>query len=136
MTFSGTGCTTHCQESQLAKLLPTDSDLASWVMRAHVKLPKGRAMEPCESPGGCPGLPIPNKPYAFCRHKATPNLLKGCGVQQVSHHMKYTQSHCSSLTKLSTEIKQKEEPKPLGISKQSLLVKRCFQKVSKALHDT
>ena len=29
-----------------------------------------RAQELCESPGGRPGLPVPNKPYAFCGRKA------------------------------------------------------------------
>ena len=27
----------------------------------------------CESRGGCPGLPVPNKPYGLCGRKATLN---------------------------------------------------------------
>ena len=34
---------------------------------------RGRVQELCESPGGCPGLPVPNKPHAFCGRKATLN---------------------------------------------------------------
>ena len=30
-----------------------------------------RAQEPCESGGGRPGLPVPNKLYGFCGRKAT-----------------------------------------------------------------
>ena len=30
-----------------------------------------RAQELCESGGGRPGLPVPNKPDGFCGHKAT-----------------------------------------------------------------
>ena len=30
-----------------------------------------RAQELCESPGGRPELPVPNKPYSLCRRKAT-----------------------------------------------------------------
>ena len=33
-----------------------------------------RAQERCESLGGRPGLPVPNKPYGFCGRKATLNL--------------------------------------------------------------
>ena len=32
-----------------------------------------RAQEPCESRGGRPGLPVPNKPYDLCGRKATLN---------------------------------------------------------------
>ena len=30
-----------------------------------------RAQELCESRGGRPGFPVPNKPYGFCGRKAT-----------------------------------------------------------------
>ena len=30
-----------------------------------------RAKELCESPGGCPGLPVPNSPDGLCGRKAT-----------------------------------------------------------------
>ena len=30
-----------------------------------------RAEELCESPGGCPGLPVPNSPSGLCGHKAS-----------------------------------------------------------------
>ena len=30
-----------------------------------------RAQELCESLGGCPGLPVPDKPEGFCGRKAT-----------------------------------------------------------------
>ena len=33
-----------------------------------------RAQELCESPGGRPGLPVPNSPYGFCGRSATLNL--------------------------------------------------------------
>ena len=29
--------------------------------------------EQCESQGGCPGLPVPNKPYGFCGYRAALN---------------------------------------------------------------
>ena len=32
-----------------------------------------RAQELCESRGGRPGLPIPNKPHGFCGRKTTLN---------------------------------------------------------------
>ena len=32
---------------------------------------KNRVQELCESRGGRPGLPVPNKPYGFRGHKAT-----------------------------------------------------------------
>ena len=32
-----------------------------------------RALELCESRGGRPGLPVPNKPYGLCGRKATQN---------------------------------------------------------------
>ena len=35
--------------------------------------PTVRAQELCESGGGSPGLPVPNKPGGFCRHKVTLN---------------------------------------------------------------
>ena len=37
-----------------------------------------RAQKLCESRGGRPGLPVPNKPYGFCGCNATLNQLKGC----------------------------------------------------------
>ena len=30
-----------------------------------------RAQELCQSQGGCPGLPVPNKPNGFCGRKVT-----------------------------------------------------------------
>ena len=30
----------------------------------------------CESRGGHPGLPVPNKPYGFCGHKQNEHLKK------------------------------------------------------------
>ena len=34
-----------------------------------------RTQELCDSRGGCPGLPVPDKPYGFCGRKATLNHL-------------------------------------------------------------
>ena len=38
---------------------------------------KNRAQNLCESRGGCPGLPVPNKPYGFYERKATLNHESG-----------------------------------------------------------
>ena len=37
-----------------------------------------RAQELCDSRGGRPGLPVPDKPYGFCGRKATLNHLNQC----------------------------------------------------------
>ena len=42
-----------------------------------VNCTRARAQELCESRSGRPGLPVPNKPYGFCGHKATLNLHEG-----------------------------------------------------------
>ena len=39
-------------------------------MLMHASL---RVQELCESQGGRPGLPVPNKPYGFCGRKAALN---------------------------------------------------------------
>ena len=39
----------------------------------------------CESRGGCPGLPVPNKPGGFCGCKATLKLVVVC-VEPHPHH--------------------------------------------------
>ena len=35
-----------------------------------------RAQVRCESPGGRPGLPVPNSPYGLCGRKAPSNLRR------------------------------------------------------------
>ena len=42
-----------------------------------------RAQEVCESQSGCPGLQIPNRPYALCGCKATLNLNLKSGHRRV-----------------------------------------------------
>ena len=39
--------------------------------RVHLLTRRHRTQELCESRGGRPGIPFPNKPYGFCGHKAT-----------------------------------------------------------------
>ena len=47
-----------------------------------------RALELCESRGGRPGLPVPNKPYGLCGRKATLNYriseLRSCVKVEVA----------------------------------------------------
>ena len=40
----------------------------------HSLPPSAGVQEPCESRGGRPGHPVPNKPYGFCGCKATLNI--------------------------------------------------------------
>ena len=43
-----------------------------------------RTQELCESRGGRPGLPVPNKPRGFCGRKATLNQIKAPTVLGLS----------------------------------------------------
>ena len=47
--------------------------LVNWgdLKKIHINIGKIRAQEVCESRGGRPGLPVPNKPDGFCGRKAT-----------------------------------------------------------------
>ena len=48
-----------------------------------------RAEELCESRGGHPGLPVPNKPDGFCGRKAT---LKQTNKQKHHHFFEFVHS--------------------------------------------
>ena len=63
--------------------VPGSSSLISLMVsvdvKHHVYLEAYRDQELCESPGDRPGLPVPNKPHAFCGRKATLNQSMGGG---------------------------------------------------------
>ena len=50
---------------------PTSGDIKLYIIIIERKSVAELGQELCESGGGRPGLPVPNKPYGFCGRKAT-----------------------------------------------------------------
>ena len=68
-----------------------------------------RAQEVCESRGGRPGLPVPNRPYGLCGRKAALNLnlvfpseLRSCVKEEVD----VLGSPFLIVRKISVDVKQ------------------------------
>ena len=51
--------------------------------------------EPCESGGGCPGLPVPNSPYGLCeREAATLYFFHSTSFQALEEGCRLQLKHC------------------------------------------
>ena len=75
-------CTDEGDKSQIHFLAQTTliSTAMEGVREGKTTAWHSRAQELCESPGGRPGLPVPNKHDGLCGRKATLNRLQSSGA--------------------------------------------------------